>query len=198
MKKMFVLSFAMLFVLCLTQPLVSQSLDWQIQFLRVKDRESMRINRTIPLENGDQFSLIVKADSDCYLYVFWYDTERETFLLHNEFLKGGAEENFDSLIRPFKLDEPSGTETIYVITSLSRQEELEKLIDLNENSPSRQNNNNLYREIVRLQNAASNLGEPAAAIITSGGTSRGAGETQNFATKFTGKETYVRAISIRH
>jgi len=194
MKKMKLTLAVALFAFCLPLPLFSQSLDWQIQFLRGRDRESTPINRTIRMENNDAFMLVVKAEADCYCYVICYDSEQQIDTQLNEAIKGGSQVP----VGPVFLTEPSGTETFYVIMSITRHEELEKLINLNEKSPSRQNTSDLYREIVRLQNAASDLGEPATAIITSGGTSRGAAEEQSFATKFTGKEMYVRAISIRH
>ena len=194
MKKMTLALAVALFVFCLPFPLFSQSLDWQIQFLRGRNRESTPINRAIRMENGDAFMLVIKADADCYCYVICYDSEQQIDTFFNEAIKGGSEIS----VGPIGLIEPSGTETMYAIVSVSRLADLERLIDQNENSPSRQNTSDLYREIVRLQNAASDLGEPATAIITSGGTSRGAADEQSFATRFTGKEMYVRSISIRH
>jgi len=194
MKKMTFTFAVVLFVIYVPLPLVSQSLDWQIQFLRGRNRESTPINRAIRMENGDAFVLVIQADSDCHCCIICYDSEQQIDVLYNQAVKGGSEIHFD----PVWLAEPSGTETLYVIMSIARHEELEKLIKLNENSRSRQTNGNLYREVVRLQNAASGLGEPAAAIISSGGTSRGPSDGQGFATKFSGKEAYVRAITIRH
>ena len=197
MKKIPAIFIALLFIFCLPRQLLSQapeSLDWQLRFIKGRNRESMQINRPIRMETGEVFRLIIEADADSYCYVICYDSERQIFVLHNQALKGGTEVS----IGPIVLTEPSGTETIYVIMSFSRFADLERLITLYENSASRQNVTNLYREVIRLQNAASGLGEPAMAIISSGGTSRSAEEEQDFATKFTGKETYVRAISIRH
>ena len=183
-----------LFVICLPHSLFSQSLDWQIQFLRGQNRESTPINRAIRMKNGDAFIISINADADCFCYVICYDSEQQIDVLHNQAIKAGSEVP----LGPMYLTEPSGTETIYVILSFPRQEELERLISLYANSPSRQNTSDLHREIVKLQNDASDLGEPASKIIPSGGTSRGVEEGQGFATQFTGKEKYVRAISISH
>ena len=101
------------------------------------------------------------------------------------------------LFGPFRLTEPAGTETIYIIMSQERQVNLEALIlHFNNNPDSRQHANNLYREVVNLQNSVSRLGEPASSYIPSGGTSRG--NTQQYATRFSGNNLYVRAITIRH
>ena len=198
MKKMFIAFALVFFVLYLPASLASQSLDWQIQFFSGKNRESRPVNEIIKMENGDLFSLIIKADSDCYLYAFWYDSERniEPLPASNQLLRKDTEENFNG---PFFITEPSGTETIYVIMSLSRQTNLERLIENFEKQSSRQNSNNLFREIGSLQNSVSRLGEPATAIITSGATSRSSGtERQNFATRFSGNNLYVRTITISH
>jgi len=202
MRKMLTGSFLLTLFLFMPKDLFPQSgesLDWQIQFLREQNRVSMPINRTIRMETGEGFRLVIGPDNDCYCYVLVYDSEQHIYVWYNQ----AAKKDSRIQLAPFALTEPSGTETIYVIVSSSRQEELEGLITLFNNSPSRQNTYNLYREIVRLQNAASSLGEPASAIITSGGSFRDADtpspdDEENFATKFTGKELYVRAIGIRH
>jgi hypothetical protein len=81
--------------------------------------------------------------------------------------------------------------------SVNRQTGLENSIQTyNKNSNSRRNVNNLYREVVNLQTAVSNLGEPASSLIASGGTTRGT--QQEYVTRFSEKTMYVRAITIRH
>ena len=201
MRKMLTASFLLVFVLFISHELMpqsSQSLDWQIQFLYGRARESMPIDEIIPMKTGDTFSLAVKADSDCYIYMLLYDSGRRIHLLENQVLTRGKEENFPDTSQ-FQLSEPSGTETIYVIVSLSRLENLERMIENNERNPnSRQHENNLFREVTGLQSSVSRLGEPATEIIPSGGTSRSVVDEKNFATKFTGKETYVRTITINH
>jgi len=202
MKKMTTVFITILLLLCLPQFLVSQSsgsLDWQIQFLSGRARESVPVNEIIMMENGSEFRLAIRPDSDSYCYLISYDSDRQIEILHNQILKGGTTLN----LGPFRINESSGakiaTETVYVIMSLSRQTNLERLIEyFNNNQGSLQYTNNLYREIVRLQNAVSALGEPPSEIITSGGTTRAADDGQGLATKFTGKEIYVRPIAIRH
>ena len=194
---MFVVFVAVFFVLLMPASLASQSLDWQIQFLAGSTRESRPINEIINMENGERFRMVVRADSDSYCYVVFLSSEREIYQLHDDtFIRRGTER----IIGPFDIEPPSGTETIYVIMSHSRQTNLERLIETNARNPSsRQNFNNLFREIGNLQASVSSLGEPATAIITSGGTSRGTGtESESFATRFTGNNMYVRTITIRH
>ena len=203
MRKMPLAYVAILFLSFLPSPLVSQSsksLDWQIQFRSVKIREPKPIlkpiNEEIAVENGSECWLVIKADADSYCYVVCYTSDKDLFVLHNQALRGGAEKT----IRIGVVRDPPGIETIYMIMSLSRQTNLEKLIEnFEKNKGSRQHFNNLYYEVVNMQNTVSGLGEPVGTIISSGGTTRSTdGDDQNFATKFSGKEIYVRPITIRH
>ena len=193
----------LLLLLSLSQPLISESLDWQIQFLSGRARESIPISEPIIMENGSEFRLTIRTDSDSYCYVISYGSDRQIDVLHNQILKGGTPLN----LGPVRIYETPGiknaTETVYVIMSLSKQTNLERLIEYyNNNQGSQQYTNNLYREIVRLQNAVSALGEPRSEIITGGGTTRSVDNADNneqsLATIFTGKEIYVSPIAIRH
>jgi hypothetical protein len=174
----------------------SQSLTWDIKFLKGNPQESVPISRQIRMETGDTLQLTINPETDCFCYVIFYDSERQISVLRNAPIQSGVEVK----IGPFELEEPSGVETFYVIMSLSRQSNLESLIQaFNANSNSRQNANNLYNEVANLQKSASNLGEPASSFVASGGTTRGTpGETSQQATRFSGKNIYVRAITIRH
>jgi hypothetical protein len=144
------------------------------------------------MENGEDFLITVIPAADCFGYIVYYDSNREILVLHDGPMNGRNEVHFG----PFEVEEPPGTETLYVIMSLERQTKLEGLIQTFNSNQSRQNANNLYREVVSLQNTASGLGEPASVFIASGGTARG--EYEEYATRFSEKKMYVRAISIRH
>jgi hypothetical protein len=148
------------------------------------------------VENGSECWLVIKADADSYCYVVCYTSDKELLVLHNQALRGGV----GKTIRMGVLKDPPGIETIYVIMSLSQQKDLEKLIEnFEKNKGSRQHFNNLYYEVVNMQNTVSGLGEPVGNIISSGGTNRSTdNDDQNFATRFSGKEIYVRPITISH
>ena len=192
MKKMPVM-FVLCFVLYLPQPVISQSLDWQLQFLRGSVRESVPVSEIIKVEKNSEFNLVIKADTNCYCYVIFYDDARQCHVLHNQAIRAGVE----LPLGPYWITEPSRTQTVYVIMSMSRQTDLERMITAHGRNPdSRQNNNNLYGEITKLQNASS-PGEQVKPIITRGGTDRDAGNTsQNIAAKFSGKDFYVWPIIV--
>jgi len=170
----------------------AQTLSWDIKFLKGNSKESVPVNQIIRMENGEDFLLVIIPASDCFGYVVYYDSNRDISVLHNAPVKGKNE----VFLGPFEVEEPPGTETLYVIISKERQTKLESLIQTFNSNQNRQNANNLYREVVSLQNTASGLGEPASNFIASGGTSRGSSE--EYATRFSGKDIYVRAITIRH
>jgi len=176
--------------------LYAQSLSWEIKFYKGKNSETVPISRQITMKTGEILLITIKPETDCFCYIVFYDSERQISVLRN----APVQKDVEVKIGPFELEEPSGVETFYVIMSLTKQSNLESLIQaFNANSNSRQNANNLYNEVANLQKTASNLGEPASSFVASGGTSRGApDETVQQATRFSGKNIYVRAITVRH
>jgi len=171
----------------------AQTLSWNIKFYKGKERETVSISRIINMKNGETFQIAIKPDTDCYCYVVCYDSDRNIFVLKNLLLSGGSE----VITNPIEITDPAGTETLYVIMSLERQAQLESLIQTyNANLNSQQNASNLYYEVVRLHNEAAKLEESVNTFIASGGTTRG--NAEEYVTRFTNKDTYVRAITIRH
>jgi len=195
MKKMFIACILAFFVIFVPVPLVSQSLDWQIQFLKGAAAESVPVNETIRMENVGEFQLNIKADSDGYCYVICYGSNREIFVLYNQAVKSGTEIKSG----PVYITTSSGrNETIFVIMSLSKQTDLEGLMANHATNPSPQHTQNLYRGISSLQRTVSGLGEPRSAILTSAGTDRSPGNNDRIlGTKFSGKDIYVQPITIR-
>ena len=143
------------------------------------------------MQTGQSFQITITPDREVFCYVICYDSERSIFIMYD----GKIQEGIELYTKPIMVDEPSGTETVYVIMSLSKLEKLENLITAFRANPnSRQHTNNLYREIVSMQQETSELGEPASAFISGGGTTRG----ESGFTRFSGKNMYVRVITIRH
>jgi len=193
MKKMVLSVFLALTAVCLCQQVQAQNLTWDIKFLQGEKWESVSIARTIRMETGEKFQIAIKPGSDCYCYMVLQDSSREMFVIHDEPLKAGVEKNFG----PFEIVDPPGTETLYVIMSIEREQKLESLVKTyNDNPGIRQNGENLRQEIARLQDAVSALGQPTSSFIPGGGTSRGS--TQEYVTRFTEKNKYVSPIIIRH
>jgi len=191
MKKIAVLFLFITAAVCLQ----AQTLSWDVKFLRGRAQESVPVSQIIRMQTGDSFQFTLLPADNTFCYIVFYDSQREVKVLHDKPLTGGVETFFGQ----YALAEPSGMETIYIIMSLERQSNLESLIqNFNDNPGSRQHSNNLYREVVNLQNRVSRLGEPASSYIPSGGTTRSVLGAQQHVTRFSGSDLYVRAITIRH
>ena len=145
------------------------------------------------MEEGMNFLLIITPASDCFCYAVVNDSERQIAVVYNGEIRSGDEMS----LGPFMVAGEPGTDTLYIIMSLKRQERLDSLIQgFNENPGSTQLADNLRMEVFALQAAAAALGEPPHAFIAGGGTSRGGQE--DFVNRYTDKEMYVRPILIRH
>ena len=191
MKKIAVLFLFLVAGVCLQ----AQTLSWDLKFLRGRVQESVPVSQIIRMQTGDAFQFTLLPAANTFCYIIFYDSQREIKVLHDKPLTGGTEAFFGQ----YALTPPSGMETIYIIMSLERQTNLESLIQsFNNNAGSRQHANNLYREVVNLQNRVSRLGEPASSFVPSGGTTRSVVNTQQYVTRFSGNDLYVRAITIRH
>jgi len=178
---------------CFYQQAHAQSLTWDIKFLRGNERESVSILRTIRMENEETFLITIKPDSNCYCYVILEDTSRDISVIHDRPLSKGMEVN----IGPYEILDPAGKDTFFVIMSLEREQRLEGLIKAyNDNPRIAQNSENLRKEIARLQDVVSALGQPVSSFIPGGGTSRGS--TQEYVTRFEKKNMYVNPIIIQH
>jgi hypothetical protein len=209
MKKMIAVC---LFILITGVCLHAQTFSWDIKFLKVEAAESVPISRTIAMETKDRFRIIITPDSYCFCYVALYDSDGEITVLYDKPLQ----RNEIKGLGPFVLEGPSGTEKttkkmterIYVIMSREQQTELEGLIMNFNRSPSKDNNDKLYTKLQNLQKTINQLGNPASSFIASASTTRAPMADKNttppppkkdeYVTRFSGKDRYVRTITISH
>jgi len=171
----------------------TQNLTWDIQLQKGKEWEAIPKSQIITAESGQNISFFISPESDCFCYIISQNSDRKIFILHDQPVKSGMEIKVD----PLKADNSPGAKTLYVVMSLTKQSKLEDAVkkykgDLN----SQKFANTLQGEIAKLQEMASSLGEPSSALITSGGTTRG--QTQEFSTRYSEKNLYVRTITIRN
>ena len=186
MKKLVVVCLLLFTGVCLQ----AQALSWSIRFFRVKTPETLQINRPIRLEAGEEVLITITPAADCFAYILLYDIEDNFAVGHNGLMKGGEEKPLG-----IKIDGPPGTERLYVIMSLTRQTRLESLIQVYSSNKNNQNKINLRNEIASLQEQVSLLGEPAIKFEATGATMRGQTDESTF---FSGKDMYVRTITISH
>ena len=170
----------------------AQSLTWDIQLQKGKDRALIPKSQIITVENGQDISFFICPESNTFCYIISQNAERKLIVLHDQPIRSEAEIK----VEPLKADNSPGAKTLYVIMSLERQTKLEDAIKSYKGDPGSQRfANNLQGEIAKLQDAASSLGEPSSALITSGGTTRGP-ESED-TTRFSEKSLYVRTFTIR-
>ena len=169
----------------------AQSLTWDIQLQKGREGAAIPKSQIITAENGQNISFFISPESDSFCYIISQNAERKLFVLHDQPVKSEMEIK----IEPLKADNSPGAKTLYVIMSLERQTKLEDAIKNYKSDPGSQRfANSLQGEIAKLQDTASGLGEPASALITSGGTTRG---SEEFLTRFSEKNLYVRTLTIR-
>jgi len=189
MKKLIAIN---LFIICAVG-LQAQDLSWDIKFFKGTERETLPITQIITMETGEIFQIRISADSDCFSYIITQDPQRRMHVLHDTPLKKDSPLS----LGPMQVQEPVGTETVYVIMGLRKEAKLETAIrNYKSNPASRKHINSLQREIAGLQNRASGLGEPASTFIPSGGTARSG--NQEHTNSFSGKSVYIRTITIFH
>jgi len=168
----------------------TQTFTWDLQLLR--ENEAIPEFQTILLDTKQSLHLIITPVSDSYCYILIQNSERRIFLLYDQLINGGKDLYIDLL----ETDNTPGNKTLYIIMSKTKQTRLEDLIiSFKDNPASQRYASNLHGEIARLQDRVSGLGEPSSIIIPTGGTTRGT--TQMYMTRFSEKDLYVRAISIR-
>ena len=173
----------------------AQTLTWDIKFFKTATWETIPIDQTINLKSGEEFAISITPASDCFAYIVVYDSEENISVEYHGLSKGE-----DEIICRFELEGKAVTDTFYIIMSLTRQTSLENLIQAFDRNPNdRRNKNNLYSEVVRLQRTTSGLGEPAISIIATATTSRTVNQNApEYTTRFSGKNIYVRRITISH
>ena len=174
--------------------LEAQTLTWDIKFVKVATWETILIDEIINMKNGELFTLSFTPASDCFAYILVYDSERNISVEYNGPMKGGKEEYLEH----YQIEGASGTDTFYVVMSLTPQKTLEDLIRAFIIDQSRRNGNAIYSEVVSLQKQASDSGKPPSAIIATAATNRGNPGTMEYATRFYSKNEYVTTIFIRH
>ena len=197
MKKTFLICFFIGIVVFQAQAQNTQDLTWDLQLLKGGQREPLPRSQSITVESGQEVFIVVSPSTDCFCYIISQNSERKLFILHDQPVRGERKVR----VNPLQEDKSPGEKTLYVIMSLVRQTKLEDFIksykgDLN----SQMYADNMQGELAKLQETASGLGEPARALVTTGGTTRG-GEAEEgervIATRFSGKNMYVRTVTIR-
>lgn len=98
-------------------------------------KKIMSIQRDTILYSGDWFKLYVEPTMKCYVYMIWYDSDKNLFTMFpNDFEQFSADwvEGKNYFIPKgrewYKLDENKGREVLYLLASKDRLKQLEELL----------------------------------------------------------------------
>jgi hypothetical protein len=218
MKKIFfvpVLCLAVMANLCAQNP---DAFTWDLRLEKKVSAAPLDFNQTIEklkeavppdappnvvnhsLAKDDDFTIRIKSEANSYCYIIQYGPDRKVTVYHDEQLNAGVEKAFSPI-----LTSSAGVDTFYIIMSAKRETKLENVIKAYKRSPSsRQVNSNVYYEALAIQKADEPLGEPPQRFTISGGTARGtpanvpADNPPGGTARYSGRNRYVRSISVKH
>ena len=98
-------------------------------------KKTVRIQHDTVLTSGDQFKLYVQPVTKCYVYMIWYDSQKE---LHTMFPYDFEQFETDWVVGKnyiipkgrewYELDENKGREVLYLIAARERLKELEEFL----------------------------------------------------------------------
>ena len=171
----------------------NRSLDWSLALQNLKSGEMLPFYAPVKSSIGERYRLVIAPETDCFYYIIVEDASGDMAVYSTGALKGG--ESWQS--PTFQLTAPNGTETLFIITSLSEQKPLAKRIsDFNKNPGVSQKRGMVY-ELDRLRSQVSKFKETPEKPVLMGGAARGK-ENENMGVAFSGLDTYVKTISIEH
>jgi hypothetical protein len=158
------------------------------------------LNRT--MTRSDVLRAKISSQADVCFYLIRYGPGRKVTVIGDGRLSANTEQVFD--LEP---SAASGIDTFYIVMSSKKQDKLENLIGAWKRAPgSRQSNSDLYYETLAIQKADSSLGEPPQKFTISGGTARAVpasastdpGAPPDGTARYSGRDRYVRIITIKH
>jgi hypothetical protein len=172
----------------------NRQFDWSIALVNRLGGAVLAADRPVQMQTGDVFNFLLKSEADCFVYVTAQSSDNEVFV----FYSGAIKKDEEIRIGPVEITVPSGTETFFVITSVSPQRKLEQAVESYERSPnSSRAARALLNEVFVLRRAVSALDQNPEQPVFMGGAFRGGDDTVP-AIKFSGAETYVRTFTISH
>ncbi|MDR1933428.1 MAG: DUF4384 domain-containing protein [Spirochaetales bacterium] len=198
MKKLFLIRAAGLVILLLLSGAVlfsqEQSVTWTMALVREEDGGGVRsFSRPLSMKDGERFTLMISAEESCHCYIVLQDAAQNTVLVYS----GTAGPGKDLSFGPFRIDPPSGTETIHVVVSKTSRPTIDRAAENYTRSKTRRNASALMDSIYELRRSLSSLREQAEKPVLMGGAFRGR-EQPPAGVQYAGAPAYVKSIQIRH
>ena len=185
-KILFILTMSMFFAI----PVFSQqNLTWSMAL--IKGNSTLSFLQPVEMKDGESFNITIRPVQKCYAYIIVQDSEKQMMVFLDRSLAAG--ETWQT--KPITLTLPAGTETFYVVMSLSEQKDLKRAIDNFNKENNSRTSRNLNTAVLEVRRSTSQFKENPEKPVNMGGAFRG---TESVGTEFTGAETYVKTIVINH
>jgi hypothetical protein len=165
---------------------------WDLRFeKRTASAEFLDIARIVRLNRTESFVIKIESGQNAYCYLFQRTNDGKIQILNDKQISG---------VVNFYPEALQGTETFYVIMSVTRESDLEKFIaEYRQDPSSKPRANSLYKEILDLQAKVHKVGEPALQYTSvAGATARGPMPPPPVGTaRYSGQNRYVRSVIVR-
>ena len=170
-----------------------EAFSWNLALQNAKTGDLIPFSAPIHSWNGEKFRLIIEPGADFFCYVVSEGPNGEDVsVLYAGRLKAG-ETWFSPVL---ELQDPKGSESIFIITSGSEQKALgQKIAALNRGSTTSQRA--LMNEVFSLRGEISKFREIPEKPIFMGGAARGSPD-RNQGVEYSGSSAYIKSISIEH
>jgi hypothetical protein len=175
------------------QDLTDETFGWHLN-ITDSTGQSLDFTRALNLERGNVVTVGIKPERDCYCYLVQRGEGANITVLFDGPLTAQGERFFHPG-SSFRLD------TFYVILALSRQEDLERLIeDYRRNPDSPVRANALYDAVLDVQTQVNSTARPVVEFTTIGGaTTRGGKAEAGFlGVRYSEARVYARTIIVRY
>ena len=168
-----------------------RSFNWSMVLLDVKTGTPVSFSAPVQSSAGEKFCLIIKTDADCFCYVVVENSGGDVL---DVLLAGPLSKDEPWNSPDLKIVDPSGSDSLYVITSREEQKTLAQRISALKDAPSAAQRRAVMNEIFRLRSDVSRFKETPEKPILMGGVGRTTAE----GVQFSGLDAYVKTISIEH
>ena len=198
MKKYLSLCLAALFFILIVSAVSAggqkeESFSWNLALQNAKTGDLVPFSAPVHSWNGEKFRLIIEPGSDFYCYVVSEGPNGDDVsVLHAGPLKAGI-----TWLSPvLELQDPKGSESLFILASGSEQKSLDqKIAALDSKSTTSQRA--LMNEVFRLRSDVSKFKEEPEKPIFMGGAARGSPDKSQ-GVEYSGSGAYVKTISIEH
>jgi len=177
--------------LCVQGVFANEPFNWHLAL--VKDGNGLQFNETEPvvMKNGDNFIINLYSERDFYVYIIVKQANGEWLPYFNQRISANIVKKI-----PCTLDDDSGQEEFYLITSSTEQRRLQTAIENFKRNKSVQNATILEARLLEVNDPTSN--NPGKPTYLGGSIRSGDGTVPVQATAYSGATVYSKTITIKH